>query len=124
MMKRRDAIKTLGTLAGAATMSRFLPACGGGGGEEGITTIVVMMMENRSFDHFMGSRTLVEGKNEDGLVAGMSNPDVNGTQIPIWPATTDTLCVIDPPHDWTHAREQLDSGANDGFVKAHQEEHK
>ncbi len=122
-MKRRDALKTIGSLAGAATMSRFLPGCGGDSGPEGITTIVAMMMENRSFDHFMGSRTLVEGKSEDGLVAGMSNPDRLGATIGIYPATTDTMCVIDPPHGWDDGRTQFDGGKNDGFVVAHQNNH-
>jgi phospholipase C len=122
-MKRRDALKTLGGLAGAATMSRFLPACGGDSGPEGITTIVAMLMENRSFDHFMGARQLIEGMQCDGLVAGMSNPDLSGAAIPPWPVTMDTECVIDPPHGWTDGRMQLDGGACDGFVKVHQTAH-
>jgi phospholipase C len=124
-MKRRDALKTLGAMAGAATMSRILPGCGGGSsGPEGITTIVAMMMENRSFNHFMGSRTLIEGKTgEDGLVAGMMNPDRMGNPIGIYPATTDTLCVIDPPHGWDAGRVDLNGGACDGFVISHQNDH-
>jgi phospholipase C len=123
-MKRRDALKTIGTLAGAATMSRILPACGAaGGGPEGITTIVAMMMENRSFDHFMGSRTLVEGKHEDGLVAGMALPDINGKMVPIWPATMDKLCVIDPPHGWDPQHASFDGGKCDQFLVQHQMAH-
>jgi len=81
------------------------------------------MMENRSFDHFMGSRTLVEGKDEDGLVASMMNPNRLGAPVPIWKATSDTLCVIDPPHDWDSARVSFDGGKCDGFLKAHQDNH-
>ncbi len=124
-MKRRDALKTIGGLAGATAMSRFLPACGSkDSGPEGITTVVAMMMENRSFDHWMGSRQLLEGKQVDGLVAGMTNPNLAGTmQIPIYPVTDDTECVIDPPHDWNSARVALDGGKCDGFVIAHQTAH-
>jgi phospholipase C len=123
-MRRRDALKTIGSLAGAATMSRFLPACGGSSGPEGITTIVAMMMENRSFDHLMGSRTLLEGKNEDGLTASMANPNRLGVSVPIWKATADTMCVIDPPHGWDPSRVQLGAtGMCDGFLEAHQDAH-
>jgi phospholipase C len=124
MMKRRDALKTLGGLAGGITMSRFLPGCGSSdSGPEGITTVVALMMENRSFDHMMGSRTLLESKAENGLTATMANPDRLGKSIGIWPATPDTQCVIDPPHGWDRARVQLDGGLCDGFVKAHQDAH-
>jgi phospholipase C len=82
-----------------------------------------MLMENRSFDHFMGSRQLVEGIACDGLVAGMTNPDLSGAAIAPWVVTTDTECVIDPPHGWDDGRMQLDGGACDGFVKVHQTAH-
>ncbi|MCE9573581.1 MAG: alkaline phosphatase family protein [Deltaproteobacteria bacterium] len=118
---RRDALKSLGALAGAATASRILPACGAD--TEYPATIVVMMMENRSFDHFFGSRKLVEGKGSDGLVAGMKNPNRLGVDVGIWPATEDTLCVIDPPHGWDAARVQLAGGACTGFLQAHQDDH-
>ena len=47
MMKRRDALKTIGGLGAAAGMARFLPGCSDGG-RSGITTYVYLMMENRS----------------------------------------------------------------------------
>jgi phospholipase C len=123
-MRRRDALKTIGGLAGAATMSKLLPACGDnlvkGPGE--ITTIVAMMMENRSFNHFFGSRTLLEGKNENGLPAGVTNPDLAGKMIASW-MTSDSnmLCGYDPPHSWDRARQQFNDGKLDGFVVAHQQ---
>ncbi len=50
-MKRREALKTLGAMAGAAGAARVLPACGDNLGEPapvGIHNIVVVMMESRS----------------------------------------------------------------------------
>jgi phospholipase C len=117
---RRDALKNLGVAAGAAAIApRMLSGCGGGGGgPEGITTIVTLMMENRSYDHFLGSRKMLEGKGGDGLVMGMSNPDIAGTPQMIHHA--DVACVADPPHDWDSCRMQLDAGACDGFMKSYQ----
>jgi phospholipase C len=122
MMKRRDALKTIGGLGAAAGMARFLPACGGGG-SEGITTYVFMMMENRSYDHFFGARSMIEGKPGDGLAATMTNLDVNGVAIAPWAPGKLQLCDIDPPHGWDRAHLQWNNGANDGFVIQHQMEH-
>src|SRR3954468_4677356 len=40
-----------------------------------IDTIVVLMMENRSFDHYLGSLSLSEGRPFDGLTGQEWNPD-------------------------------------------------
>jgi phospholipase C len=122
MMKRRDALKTIGGLGAAAGMARFLPGCGGGGdsGPGAITTYVYMMMENRSYDHYLGARSMLEGKPGDGLVATMSNPDIDGKPIPIWTPSAQQLCDIDPPHGWDALRASFNGGKNDGFVKQHQ----
>ena len=128
-MKRRDAIKTLGALAGAASTASLVSACGDNVGEPGdniepgIDTFVFLMMENRSYDHYLGSRALLEGKPSDGLVSGMSNPDPEGNSVEIWPASAGTMCVLDPPHGWTASRNQLRDGTNDGFVLVHQGKH-
>lgn len=129
-MKRRDALKTLGALAGTAGMARLLPGCGGGGGDDGGEderpsrgpTTVVLMLENRSYDHVLGARAL-EGLPGDGLRPGMSNLDLDGNVVRPFPATRSALCAIDPPHGWTAARSQFNAGANDGFVTAHQRSH-
>jgi phospholipase C len=42
--------------------------------------IVVLMMENRSFDHMLGSLKAVDPR-IDGISDGLSNPDTTGTQI-------------------------------------------
>jgi len=122
-MKRRDAIKAMGAMAGAASMSQFLSACANDGddGPQGITTMVFMMMENRSYDHYLGVRSWLDGKAGDGLADGMSNPDIDGNMVAPWPATEATMCLHpDPPHGWGSSRTQLNGGENDGFLLAHQ----
>src|SRR5262245_25065519 len=116
MMKRRDALKTIGGLGAAAGMARFLPGCGGDddGGLDannpvGITTYVYMMMENRSYDHYLGARSMLEGKAGDGLVATMSNPNLDGTAVPIWKPNNQQMCDIDPPHGWDALRASFNS---------------
>jgi phospholipase C len=124
MMKRRDALKAIGGLGAATGMARFLPGCGGGDdGPTGITTYVYMMLENRSYDHYFGARKMIEGKPGDGLVATMTNRDVNGQPVALWAPTQHQLCDLDPPHSWGRARAQWNNGANDGFVTQHQMEY-
>jgi phospholipase C len=120
-MRRRDALKTLGAMAGAAGAGKLLSGCSGRSG--GITNYVFLMMENRSYDHYLGARSMLEGLPGDGLQLSMSNPDRRGVDVPIWPATPEAMCVIDPPHGWDTSRVQFGSGANDGFVISHQDDH-
>jgi phospholipase C len=130
-MKRRDALKTLGGLAGAAGMARFLPGCSG---EEeaarpvGITTYVYLMMENRTYDAVLGARAF-EGRPGDGLRAGLSNPDLNGNPVASFAAAVDrgmsaaTVCDPDPPHAWNPSHASFNGGAMDGFLREHQKRH-
>ncbi len=125
-MRRRDALKTLGALAGSAYASKLLSACGGNGGAGRIETIVFMMMENRSYDHYLGSRSLVEGLPGDGLLASMSNVDGTGANVPVFVSGNDDVaqCVAnDPPHGWSDSRIQFAGGANSGFIRAHEGHH-
>jgi len=126
-MRRRTAIKTLGALGAAAGAPRLLAGCGdnqGGGGDAGPTLppgidhIVAVMMENRSYDHYFGSRSLIEGLPGDGLPPGASNLDLGGQPVEIFPAGE--VCIADPPHGWSAARTQFGDGACDGFVVAYQ----
>jgi phospholipase C len=116
-VKRREILKSAGALAGAA----LLPDCGGKAGR--IDTIVYLMMENRSYDHVLGARAMLEGKTGDGLTASMSNPDSNGVPVAPFAAPAGALCVPDPPHGWDPSHAQFDGGQNDGFVKAQQARH-
>lgn len=83
-----------------------------------IDTFVVLMMENRSFDHYLGSLRLLEGRTDcDGLTGAESNPAPGGAPVPVH--RLDDFTPADPPHDWDPCHEQWNLGANDGFVRAH-----
>lgn len=82
-----------------------------------IQTIVVLCMENRSFDHFLGSLKLIEGRDVDGLTGTESNPGSNG---PVVVHQLDDFTPDDPPHGWDAAHAQFNGGANDGFVTEHE----
>ena len=124
-MNRRDVLKTLGALAGAGAAARVLPACGDGGDDAptGITNIVVVMMENRSYDHLFGARSLLEGKPGDGLQAAMANPDLDGRMVPVYPVMSAGMCVPDPPHGWESSHQQWASGTNQNFLREFQRTH-
>jgi len=123
-LSRRTVVQSLA----AATAAPFVPGCtpedqvDPGTLSEAITHVVVLMMENRTFDTYLGSLSLVEGRTDiDGLVAGLSNFDANGTEYPVHLA--DLNCVRDPPHGWTDSHEQWNDGAMDGFVREHVNRH-
>jgi phospholipase C len=120
MVSRRDAIKTLGGLAGAAALTKVLPACGDNEDVGGITTYVYLMLENRSYDHALGSRKLLEGRHGDGLTAEMANRDLGGAPVGVYEAPVGALCVLDPPHTWEPSHAQWNEGANDGFLAQYQ----
>lgn len=66
-----------------------------------IEHLIILMMENRSFDHFLGSLTLDEGRMDvDGLQPGMAVPDMQGNPVPIWNMDSNITEYSDPPHDW------------------------
>lgn len=117
MINRRDAIKSLGGLAGAATLSRFLPGCGSSDNTPNHPVYVYMMMENRTYDHYFGARSMLEGLPGDGLKMSMTNPDSNGNPVSPYKPDLTAECVNDPDHSWDGSRTQWNNGANDGFVK-------
>lgn len=123
---RRQALRQIGALAGAASLTPFLSSCGDDGGgsaamllpeELDIETIIVVMMENRSFDHYFGSLRLHEGRKVDGLRAGLGNPRPDGSMTSPFPMGL--RCVADPPHGFDSSHRQVNAGANDGFVREH-----
>jgi len=121
-MNRRNAIKTLGALAGAAGLPRVLTGCGGDGEAPGIDTFVFMMMENRSYDHYLGHRAL-DGRGGRGFPADLTLPDLDGARVNVYPADNSIgqQCIpFDPPHSWDASRAQLNGGRNDGFLIEHQ----
>ena len=122
MINRRDAIKRIGGMAGAAAFARYLPGCGGND-KGSAPTIVYLMLENRSYDHVFGARSMLEGKPGDGLKMTMTNPDVNGVPISLWEPGKTQMCDPDPPHGWVALHNSWNNGACDGFVKSHQLDH-
>ena len=135
-MKRREALWTLGGIAGAAGLSRLLPACASrsttgtgtgtttGNEKAGITTYVYMMMENRSYDHYFGARSMFESKPGDGPNPDVTLPDRLGKPIGLWAPDKSSLCDLDPPHGWDSLRASWNNGRCDQFVVTHQLEHK
>ncbi|HEY4244833.1 MAG TPA: alkaline phosphatase family protein [Kofleriaceae bacterium] len=141
-MKRRDALKTLGKIGAAAAAASLLPGmaatagCGDDGNStpdagpdaapdakvypDGIYNYVFMMMENRSFDHAFGARSMIEGKPGNGPMLTDFNNDVDGNPVTLFHPGIDALCDLDPPHDWDSAHAAWNNGANDGFLIQHQ----
>jgi phospholipase C len=84
-----------------------------------IDTLVIVQMENRSFDHYLGSLSLLDGRADvDGLTAAMVNPAADGSPVGIRKLTTEHVISPDPPHSHAGALKQWNAGANDGFVRA------
>lgn len=119
LVSRREAVVGgLATLAACAGPDgEPVPADSSGPEEGGIDTVIVLMMENRSFDHYLGALSLVEGVAVDGLTADMSNMDADGNVYSVTPTEID--CLPDPPHGWDSSHDQFGNGANDGFVRAY-----
>jgi phospholipase C len=113
-------MKGMGALAGAAAMPKIL-SCGGAERPKGITHIVVVMMENRSYDHYLGARSLIEGKPGNGLSASMSNPTITESSVSVF--RDPAFCIPDPPHGWDASHAQWNQGAMDGFMREYNQVH-
>jgi phospholipase C len=124
-MQRRDALKTIAGIAGAAGLSRILPGCSdsASGGPKGITTYVYMMMENRSYDHLFGARSMFEGKPGNGPNPNVTLLDSADKPVGLWAPDKTNLCDLDPPHGWDSLRDSWNQGACDMFLKVHQRDH-
>src|ERR1700684_4585790 len=96
-------------------------------GLDNLRHIVVLMMENRSFDHMLGSLAAVN-PNIDGVTAALSIPDTNG--IPVKPqplAEFQGQLDPDPDHHFPAVDLQIFGGntsptrtANmQGFIKSY-----
>jgi phospholipase C len=82
-----------------------------------IDTFVILCMENRSFDHYLGTLRLLEGRALDGLTGSETNPAPEGSVVPVH--LLDDFTPADPPHGWDASHAQWNNGRNDGFVRAH-----
>ena len=100
--------------------------------------LVVLMMENRSFDHMLGylytsaGNVSPSGQPYEGLTGSESNPDSNGSPVPVFPITSATANAYfmpgaDPGEGYKATSDQLwgsDNGpaspgqaaTNQGFV--------
>lgn len=86
-----------------------------------IQHLIVLMMENRSFDHYLGSLTLEGRKDVNGLPNPPPElPDREGNLITSWEMDDTSPGYPDPPHGWDPAHADYDDGANDGFVRQYQ----
>ncbi len=81
----------------------------------GIEHVVVVMMENRSFDHLLG---WLPGA--DGRQAGLSYVDGAGVAHATYPLAPDYQGCDhpDPDHSYAGGRVEYANGANDGWLKA------
>lgn len=83
-----------------------------------VETIIVLCMENRSFDHYLGSLRLAESRMDvDGLTGNEANYTANNIAVPVH--QLDDFTPADPPHGWDACHAQWNNGANDGFVRQH-----
>jgi phospholipase C len=96
-------------------------------GLDNLKHIVVLMMENRSFDHMLGSLTAVDSR-IDGVTGALSNPDTTGAAVKPQPlADFQGQLNPDPDHHFPAVDLQIFGGdtspgraANmQGFVKSY-----
>jgi len=96
-------------------------------GLEQLQHIVVLMMENRSFDHMLGSLKAVDPQ-IDGVTPDLSNLDTNGNAVQAQPlAEFQAQLQPDPDHHFPAVDLQIFGGSTDpnrvanmqGFVKSY-----
>jgi phospholipase C len=104
-----------------------LMANGSTPGLDGLRHVVVLMMENRSFDHMLGSLAADDSR-IDGVKSTLSNPDSNGNPVNAQPlAQFQSQLDPDPDHHFPAVDLQIFGGdtsptrtANmQGFVKSY-----
>ena len=87
-------------------------------GLDNLKHIVVLMMENRSFDHMLGGLTR-QYPRINGLTGNESNPDTNGTMVPVQPnAKFQGQLDHDPDHHFPGVDLQIFGGTPPGAGRA------
>ncbi len=87
-------------------------------GLDNLRHIVVLMMENRSFDHMLGGLTR-QYPRINGLTGNESNPDTNGTMVPVQPnAKFQGQLDHDPDHHFPGVDLQIFGGTPPGAGRA------
>jgi phospholipase C len=131
-LRRREFVARTAAIAGAAGLSTMVPLSSliADAATRQVSTaypkprnlpidhFVVLMMENRSFDHYLGWRPDVDGRQ-----AGLAYPDDQGKMHPTHPLAPDFQgCGLkDPDHSWDGGRVEYANGKLDGFYKANDE---
>ena len=131
-LRRREFVTRTAAIAGAAGLSTMVPLSSliADAATRQVSTaypkprnlpidhFVVLMMENRSFDHYLGWRPDVDGRQ-----AGLSYPDDQGKLHKTHPLAPDFQgCGFkDPDHSWLGGRVEYGNGKLDGFYKANDE---
>jgi len=92
-------------------------------GLDNLKHLVVLMMENRSFDHMLGSLRATN-PGIDGIPDDYTNPDINGTEIrPQAKAKYQSQLNPDPNHDFAPVNEQIFNGgavpSMQGFIRSY-----
>ncbi len=94
-------------------------------GIDALRHIVVLMMENRSFDHMLGSLK-ADNPQIDGVSGNESNPDTQGNAVPVEPlAEYQSQLDPDPDHHFPAVDKQIFNGDPNrvpnmqGFVKSY-----
>jgi phospholipase C len=86
-----------------------------------IEHLIILMLENRSFDHYLGSLSLEGRRDIEGRPpAGFANPDTSGNAVRSWDMQNNFCGYADPPHGWLPQHANAHGGQNDGFVKSYQ----
>jgi phospholipase C len=92
-------------------------------GLDALQHLVVLMMENRSFDHMLGSLKTVDSR-INGLTGQESNPDTTGNLIKVQPkAKYQSQLDPDPDHHFAAVDKQIFNGGPNaemqGFVRSY-----
>ncbi|MBC8131682.1 MAG: hypothetical protein H7X95_01770, partial [Deltaproteobacteria bacterium] len=86
-----------------------------------VDTVVVVMLENRSFDHLLGSLSTdlyyPARKSVNGLIGGEFNLDLDGRPVMVGRMAGRGDGTINPRHGWQYVRQTWNGGLNDGFVR-------
>src|SRR5215218_5039083 len=119
-ISRRDFLAGAAAIAGALPAARLATAAAASArlpapGRSGLDHVVVVMMENRSFDHLLGWRRGVDGRQ-----AGLTYLDRDGNPHKTFPLAPDFAgCAYhDPDHTYEGGRIQYNGGACDGFLQS------
>ncbi len=121
---RRDVLKSAGAAGlGLATAGAGLDAllakaaeASTHGSLKDIKHVVIFMQENRSFDHYFGTLSGVQGFGDKHNRSVFFQKDGSKT---VHPFHLKTDCLPDLTHDWGPQHNAWDGGKMDGFLKAH-----